>query len=203
MLQDPPLLVSVGLRMEEMIFNLADTHLFFNDLEVPVSVPAIYPQCLVSLQSILWCIMDNIGCAVCVVKRLNLPYFIDGFRVSHDVFMMWQPEMVFMMWSSCPPKLVFMMWSSCPPKLVFMMWSSCPQASFYDVEFMPSQASFYDVEFMPSQASFPPHFLKIRYWFLDLWTSTNVYTVVCGKQGHVPCKTCDQNVFMRFCLQEI
>lgn len=26
--------VTLGLRMEEMIFSLADTHLFFNDLEV-------------------------------------------------------------------------------------------------------------------------------------------------------------------------
>lgn len=33
-LQDPPTSVSLGLRMEEMIFNLADTHFFFNDLEV-------------------------------------------------------------------------------------------------------------------------------------------------------------------------
>lgn len=32
--QDPPLAVTLGLRMEEMIFNLADSHLFFNDLEV-------------------------------------------------------------------------------------------------------------------------------------------------------------------------
>ena len=32
--QDAPNSVSLGLRMEEMIFNLADTHLFFNDLEV-------------------------------------------------------------------------------------------------------------------------------------------------------------------------
>ncbi|MED6273263.1 Eyes absent 1, partial [Characodon lateralis] len=32
--RDPPTSVSLGLRMEEMIFNLADTHLFFNDLEV-------------------------------------------------------------------------------------------------------------------------------------------------------------------------
>ncbi|CAH1774844.1 unnamed protein product, partial [Owenia fusiformis] len=31
--KDPPSAVSLGLRMEEMIFNLADTHLFFNDLE--------------------------------------------------------------------------------------------------------------------------------------------------------------------------
>ncbi|XP_023650508.1 eyes absent homolog 1 isoform X2 [Paramormyrops kingsleyae] len=31
--RDPPTAVSLGLRMEEMIFNLADTHLFFNDLE--------------------------------------------------------------------------------------------------------------------------------------------------------------------------
>lgn len=28
--------VTLGLRMEEMIFNLADTHLFFNDLEVRI-----------------------------------------------------------------------------------------------------------------------------------------------------------------------
>ncbi|XP_028659448.1 eyes absent homolog 1 isoform X2 [Erpetoichthys calabaricus] len=31
--RDPPTSVSLGLRMEEMIFNLADAHLFFNDLE--------------------------------------------------------------------------------------------------------------------------------------------------------------------------
>jgi len=31
--KDAPGSVSLGLRMEEMIFNLADTHLFFNDLE--------------------------------------------------------------------------------------------------------------------------------------------------------------------------
>lgn len=29
--------VTLGLRMEEMIFNLADTHLFFNDLEVSLA----------------------------------------------------------------------------------------------------------------------------------------------------------------------
>ncbi|CAF98033.1 unnamed protein product [Tetraodon nigroviridis] len=34
--RDPPTSVSLGLRMEEMIFNLADTHLFFNDLESPL-----------------------------------------------------------------------------------------------------------------------------------------------------------------------
>uniref|UniRef100_A0A3P9GXF1 Eyes absent homolog n=1 Tax=Oryzias latipes TaxID=8090 RepID=A0A3P9GXF1_ORYLA len=31
--KDPPMAVTLGLRMEEMIFSLADTHLFFNDLE--------------------------------------------------------------------------------------------------------------------------------------------------------------------------
>ncbi|XP_043961872.1 eyes absent homolog 4 isoform X4 [Gambusia affinis] len=31
--KDPPMAVTLGLRMEEMIFNMADTHLFFNDLE--------------------------------------------------------------------------------------------------------------------------------------------------------------------------
>ena len=34
LLQDPPGSVSLGLRMEELIFNMADSHLFFNDLEV-------------------------------------------------------------------------------------------------------------------------------------------------------------------------
>ena len=34
--QDPPSSVNLGLKMEEMIFNLADTHFFFNDLEVIV-----------------------------------------------------------------------------------------------------------------------------------------------------------------------
>ena len=33
-LQDPQASVQLGLRMEELIFNLSDTHLFFNDLEV-------------------------------------------------------------------------------------------------------------------------------------------------------------------------
>ena len=31
--QDGQATVNLGLRMEDMIFNLADTHLFFNDLE--------------------------------------------------------------------------------------------------------------------------------------------------------------------------
>ena len=42
--QDPPTSVSLGLRMEEMIFNLADTHLFFNDLEVSYD-SFIYSSC--------------------------------------------------------------------------------------------------------------------------------------------------------------
>lgn len=32
--QDTTTSVRIGLMMEEMIFSLADTHLFFNDLEV-------------------------------------------------------------------------------------------------------------------------------------------------------------------------
>lgn len=28
-------MLNLGLQMEELIFELADTHLFFNDLEVP------------------------------------------------------------------------------------------------------------------------------------------------------------------------
>ena len=43
----------IGLMMEEMIFNLADTHLFFNDLEVwncpfCVVVAVVGGLCLVS-----------------------------------------------------------------------------------------------------------------------------------------------------------
>ena len=37
-LQDPPASVNLGLKMEEMIFNLADTHFFFNDLEVNIQI---------------------------------------------------------------------------------------------------------------------------------------------------------------------
>lgn len=32
--QDPATVLNLGLQMEELIFELADTHLFFNDLEV-------------------------------------------------------------------------------------------------------------------------------------------------------------------------
>ena len=41
LLQDPPASVSLGLRMEELIFSLADNHLFFNDLEV-FNDPSLY-----------------------------------------------------------------------------------------------------------------------------------------------------------------
>lgn len=34
--QDPATVLNLGLQMEELIFELADTHLFFNDLEVSV-----------------------------------------------------------------------------------------------------------------------------------------------------------------------
>lgn len=44
--KDPPTSVSLGLRMEEMIFNLADTHLFFNDLEVSVHSFKTHSICL-------------------------------------------------------------------------------------------------------------------------------------------------------------
>uniref|UniRef100_A0A3Q3AYY9 Eyes absent homolog n=1 Tax=Kryptolebias marmoratus TaxID=37003 RepID=A0A3Q3AYY9_KRYMA len=39
--KDPPMAVTLGLRMEEMIFNLADTHLFFNDLEQTLQIKHI------------------------------------------------------------------------------------------------------------------------------------------------------------------
>lgn len=38
--------VTLGLRMEEMIFNLADTHLFFNDLEVRINIIIATPGIL-------------------------------------------------------------------------------------------------------------------------------------------------------------
>lgn len=34
--QDPTVVIGSGLTMEEMIFEVADTHLFFNDLEVGI-----------------------------------------------------------------------------------------------------------------------------------------------------------------------
>lgn len=40
--QDPQQTVQLGLRMEEMIFNLADTHLFFNDLEVSYELLEVF-----------------------------------------------------------------------------------------------------------------------------------------------------------------
>lgn len=42
LLQDVQLSVSLGLRMEEMIFNIADSHLFFNDLEVHYNIKYNY-----------------------------------------------------------------------------------------------------------------------------------------------------------------
>lgn len=36
--QDPATVLNLGLQMEELIFELADTHLFFNDLEVQWSL---------------------------------------------------------------------------------------------------------------------------------------------------------------------
>ncbi len=37
-IQDSATVLNLGLQMEELIFELADTHLFFNDLEVSKSV---------------------------------------------------------------------------------------------------------------------------------------------------------------------
>lgn len=34
--QDTQSIVQLGFRMEEMVFNLADTHFFFNDIEVSI-----------------------------------------------------------------------------------------------------------------------------------------------------------------------
>lgn len=56
--KDPPTSVSLGLRMEEMIFNLADTHLFFNDLEVSIHSFKIHRDYLIF----------NICLVLCVVK---------------------------------------------------------------------------------------------------------------------------------------
>lgn len=45
-MQDPQASVQLGLRMEEMIFSLADTHLFFNDLEVSSSLDDADDRCV-------------------------------------------------------------------------------------------------------------------------------------------------------------
>lgn len=45
-MQDAPSSVQYGLGMEEMIFNLADSHFFFNDLEVGLSLLlGLYTSC--------------------------------------------------------------------------------------------------------------------------------------------------------------
>lgn len=36
--QDTQQIVQLGFRMEEMIFSLADTHFFFNDVEVRLTI---------------------------------------------------------------------------------------------------------------------------------------------------------------------
>lgn len=43
--QDPATVLNLGLQMEELIFELADTHLFFNDLEVGNPLSRTPPQC--------------------------------------------------------------------------------------------------------------------------------------------------------------
>jgi hypothetical protein len=39
--QDPTVVIGSGLTMEEMIFEVADTHLFFNDLEVRFKIASV------------------------------------------------------------------------------------------------------------------------------------------------------------------
>lgn len=46
--------VTLGLRMEEMIFNLADSHLFFNDLEVRHSKASAVFVCVRERDSTHW-----------------------------------------------------------------------------------------------------------------------------------------------------
>lgn len=55
--KDPPTSVSLGLRMEEMIFNLADTHLFFNDLEVSVHSFKIHRDDLIFNICLVFCVV--------------------------------------------------------------------------------------------------------------------------------------------------
>lgn len=40
--QDPTHVIGSGLTMEEMIFEVADTHLFFNDLEVGIILSGMW-----------------------------------------------------------------------------------------------------------------------------------------------------------------
>lgn len=71
--KDPPTSVSLGLRMEEMIFNLADTHLFFNDLEVSVYYFKIHRGDLIFVS--FYVLLDGftiiLGFAVLIWKHLE------------------------------------------------------------------------------------------------------------------------------------
>lgn len=64
--------VTLGLRMEEMIFNLADTHLFFNDLEVRVK-GILAPVFLIFNLVALLCISVYCVCHFCLCS-LGLSY---------------------------------------------------------------------------------------------------------------------------------
>jgi hypothetical protein len=65
--KDPTRLAQVAYRMEEMIFSLADTHFFFNDIEVTEKVALIYkivaqrklPKLIFDLSAQYFCETDN------------------------------------------------------------------------------------------------------------------------------------------------
>lgn len=68
--QDPPTSVSLGLRMEEMIFNLADTHLFFNDLEVRLffNLSPLFTFSILSFRANLYSLHNDF---VCLERSIN------------------------------------------------------------------------------------------------------------------------------------
>ncbi|OXB68413.1 hypothetical protein ASZ78_010034 [Callipepla squamata] len=73
--KDPPMAVTLGLRMEEMIFNLADTHLFFNDLEIKGENPERSSH----LKFLIWQAFKFSECSVSHpdnVKPLGCPLFL-------------------------------------------------------------------------------------------------------------------------------
>lgn len=73
MFQDSAKAVSLGLWMEEMIFNLADSRLFFNDLEVIKHVHILTDSlnCWGRLLRSLPTFSGNSGCSSCFMIRLG------------------------------------------------------------------------------------------------------------------------------------
>ncbi len=83
LIQDSGKAVSLGLWMEEMIFNLADSRLFFNDLEVSETTKLLWIECTDIRTSALdvyinnhkkWCYYKNTDGLVYIVRKEEKSY---------------------------------------------------------------------------------------------------------------------------------